>query len=263
MENDERREYNQKFVERLLARRPALKEKYQKALETEALTPRVSAEAVGGGIADSPVDVVNETIVKEERPVLFVNNDWIDTVNVSLDNARRGEGPHPPNSSAEAIVKPVMPLVGPASMFSGFPEVWISSALDGSSPPTSWLQTAMSPSSSPSRRGLNSSFHKVLQENQFRSRSTPCTNSTTSRQARSGFSVSRRCSTSKRPPVQTTSHSSGSTEGSTVPNEGTIAISEANLAMNDSVVTIGYPAKAPKRIIPDQNLMRGTLSGPI
>src|SRR4051794_29862749 len=109
MERD-KRDYNQKFVERFLARRPAARARYDKALEKEILTPRAQAEAVGG-IADSPVDVVNETIVNEERPVLFVKDNWIDTVDVSLDGEEAKElvGEL---SACRSVVEPVMPLIG-------------------------------------------------------------------------------------------------------------------------------------------------------
>lgn len=254
MENDDQREYNQKFVERLLARRPALKEKYQKALETEALTPRVSAEAVGGGIADSPVDVVNETIVKEERPVLFVNNDWIDIVNVSLDGDEARDLVAELNS-AEAIVKPVMSLIGRIDVF-GFP-----GSLDFVG--TGWFVAAdivvtnrhvaqliaqqegskfvfsRGVAGKPITVSLNTlhEFDDMAagQERIFGIKEVLYIEKATGPNDIAFVRVDRRIDGAK---------------------QGFIPISEANLPMNASVVTIGYPAKAPKRIIPDQNLMK-------
>ena len=118
MEGDEQRAYNDRFVKRLLARRPALQARYQKAVEAEALAPKVEAEAVGG-FTISPVDVVNETIVRDERPVLFVRNDWIDTINVSL-NGEEAKDLVTELNKARAILEPIMPLVGRIDVV-GFP----------------------------------------------------------------------------------------------------------------------------------------------
>jgi phosphatidylserine/phosphatidylglycerophosphate/cardiolipin synthase-like enzyme len=254
MENDERREYNRKFVERLLARRPALKEKYQKAVETEALTPRVSAEAVGGGIADSPVDVVNETIVKEERPVLFVNNDWIDTVNVSLDGDEARDLVAELNS-AEAVVKPVMPLVGRIDVF-GFPGSldfvgtgwFVAADIVVTNRHVAQLIAQQEGASFVFSRGvagkpISVSLNTVHefddlaagQDRIFGVKEVLYIEKTSGPNDIAFVRINRRIDGAR---------------------QGFIAISDANLAMNASVVTIGYPAKAPKRIIPDQNLMK-------
>lgn len=254
MEDDEQREYNQKFVERLLARRPALKEKYDKALETEALSPRVSVESVGGGMADSPVDVVNETIVKEERPVLFVNNDWIDLVNVSLDG-EEARDLVAELSNAEAVVKPVMPLIGRLDVF-GFP-----GSLDFVG--TGWFVAA-------DIVVTNRHVAQLIAQQEA---------------ARFVFSrgvAGKPISVSLNTVHEFDDLAAGEDrifsvkevlyiEKASGPNDiafvrvnrridggrpGFIAISDANLANNASVVTIGYPAKAPKRIIPDQDLMK-------
>ncbi|MDD1517595.1 MULTISPECIES: phospholipase D-like domain-containing protein [Bradyrhizobium] len=253
MERDEQREYNRKFVERLLARRPALKEKYQKAIETEALTPRVRAEAVGGGIADSPVDVVNETIVKEERPVLFINNDWIDMVNVSLDGDEARDLVAE-LSRAEAVVKPVIPLVGRIDVF-GFPgnlnfvgTGWFVAAdIVVTNRHVAQLIAQQEGARFVFSRGVAgkpisvslNTVHELDdlaagQERIFGVKEVLYIEKTTGSNDIAFIRVDRR------------------TDGA---KQSFIAISEANLAMNASVVTIGYPAKAPKRIIPDQSLM--------
>ncbi|MEY9419444.1 hypothetical protein ABIF69_005886 [Bradyrhizobium japonicum] len=80
MSDAARREYNKRFVERTLARRPAPREKYVKAVTTEAAKPGRTAEGVDFG--HSAVDVVCKAIVRGERPVLFVKDDWIEVKNV-------------------------------------------------------------------------------------------------------------------------------------------------------------------------------------
>ena len=96
----------------------------------------------------------------------------------------------------------------------------------------------------------------MLQENQFRSRSTPCTeldDLAAGRERIFGIKEVLYIEKTTGPNDIAFVRVDRRIDGA---RQGFIAISEANLAMNDSVVTIGYPAKAPKRIIPDQNLMK-------
>jgi len=253
MENDEQREYNQKFVERFLARRPGQKERYQKAVEAEALTPRLRAEGVGG-IADSPVDIVNETIVKEERPVLFVRNDWIDTVNVSLDGDEAKDLVAELRNS-RVVVEPIMPLVGRIDVL-GFP-----GNLDFVG--TGWFVAAdvvvtnrhvaqliaqqdgarfvfsRGVAGKPISASLNTAHEfddlSASQERIFDIKEVLYIEKTSDPNDIAFVRVARKIDGAR---------------------QGFITISEANLAVNASVVTIGYPAKAPKRIIPDQELMK-------
>src|SRR5262249_19672592 len=96
-----RRRYNEEFLRRLYARRPgarAAHETRQRQLTVE-LAPRRAApggaaeglveEGMPGGAGPS-FDQIQETIVKEERPVLFLQNDWINRTEVTLrgDEAR-------------------------------------------------------------------------------------------------------------------------------------------------------------------------------
>lgn len=251
MENEDRREFNQKFVERLLARRPALRERYQRIIAEEAVKPRIMAEGV---LAESPVDVVNETIVKEERPVLFVKDDWIDTVNVTLDGdeardlvAELG--------NARAVIAPVMPLVGRIDVV-GFP-----GNLDFVG--TGWFVAA-----------------DIVVTNRHVAQLI-------AQQQGGGFVFTRGVAGKPISASLNTLHEfddlatdQGRTfaikevlyiEKNDSPNDiafvriarridgarqGFISISEGNLAVDASVVTIGYPAKASRRVIPDQELMK-------
>ncbi|HEY0331018.1 MAG TPA: phospholipase D-like domain-containing protein [Rhodopseudomonas sp.] len=253
MENDEQRDYNRKFVERFLARRPAQRERYQKAIEAEALAPRVQAEAVGG-IAASPVDVVNETIVREQRPVLFVRNDWIDTVEVSLDGDEARDLVTDLNASRTAV-EPIMPLVGRIDVVD-FPgnldfvgTAWFVAAdivvtnrhvaqliaqQDGrrfvfsrgvaGKPISASLNTVHEFDDLAANQGRVFDVKQVLYIEK------------TSGPNDIAFIQVARTVDGARPAF--------------------IAICDSNLAVNAPVVTIGYPAKAPKRMIPDQAWMK-------
>src|SRR6266498_1406749 len=79
-----RKEHNEEFLQRLYARRPQAKAQYQKVEhEAAAKAPPagVAFEATAARAGAPPmtaIEAVRETIVKKERPVLFVKNDWID-----------------------------------------------------------------------------------------------------------------------------------------------------------------------------------------
>ena len=125
-----RKTYNEEFVRRLLARRPYLQDRYdervkeitnKRALEMvaeAAAMPKVQAEALG---IPSPtiVEMVNETIVFEERPVLFIKDDWIDTVNVTKKGVEAEELVAALEANRNAI-EPIMPLIGRIDVV-GFP----------------------------------------------------------------------------------------------------------------------------------------------
>src|SRR5215470_9112362 len=83
-----RKRHNEEFVRRLFARRPALQQQYEQLTRQAEAVPEVILEgAMRREGTDLPPptarDVVLETIVNQERPVLFLTNDWIDTGNVT------------------------------------------------------------------------------------------------------------------------------------------------------------------------------------
>jgi hypothetical protein len=252
MESDAQHEYNQKFVSRFLARKPEQRERYRKAIEAEAVTPQFQVEAATG-IALSPVDVVNETIVKEERPVLFVKNDWIDTVNVSL-NGDEAKELVTELTNARAVVEPIMPLIGRIDVI-GFP-----GNLDSLG--TGWFVAAdivvtnrhvaqliaqrdgarfiFSPgvAGRPISATLNTAHEfddlKAGQERIFALDEVLYIEKAGGPNDIAFIRVARKLDGTR---------------------QSFIAIRDSDLAVNSSVVTIGYPARAPKRIIPDQSLM--------
>lgn len=252
MENDGQREYNRKFVERLLARRPAMKAKYEKAIADEALKPRIMAEGVG--IAGSPVDVVNETIVRDERPVLFIKNDWIDTADAAVDGDEAKELVAGLGNS-RVLVEPIMPLVGRIDVV-GFP-----GSIDFVG--TGWFVAAdivvtnrhvaqliaqqqgaqfvfaRGVAGKPISASLNTlhEFDDVAagQERIFAIKDVLYIEKADGPNDIAFLRVAR------------------TVDGA---RQGFIAVNPVNPGVDAMVVTIGYPAKAPKRIIPDQELMR-------
>ncbi|WFT94417.1 phospholipase D-like domain-containing protein [Bradyrhizobium barranii] len=257
MESEERRDYNQRFVERLLARRPAFRQKYEEAIARQAAEPAMQAEGVateGMGIGLPPVDVVNETIVKEERPVLFVKDDWIDIVNVELDGEEARELVTELNN-ARVAVGPVMPLIGRIDVF-GFPGSldfigtgWFVAAdvvvtnrhvaqLIAQQQGASFVFTR-GVAGQPVSVSLNTlhEFDDVAagQARTFAIKDVLYIEKIDSPNDIAFLRVARRIDGAK---------------------PGFITVCDANLAADAPVVTIGYPAKAPKRIIPDQNLMK-------
>ena len=106
MDRKDRDRQNAEFVKRLLARRPHAKPDYEKRVDEARAIPRL--EGVGG---PSTTAIVNETIVRRERPVLFVKDDWLDTVHVTAF----GEEARDLISSLDAqraVMKPIIPLIG-------------------------------------------------------------------------------------------------------------------------------------------------------
>ena len=124
-----RKAHNEEFVQRLLARRPQMREKYNARLKeiasqqepqiiAESASTGAQAETLGLPLPTVP-EIVAESIVFEERPVLFVKNDWIDAVNVT----KKGEEAEELVKDLEtrrATIEPVMPLIGRIDVI-GFP----------------------------------------------------------------------------------------------------------------------------------------------
>jgi V8-like Glu-specific endopeptidase len=120
--DDERRRtarnrHNREFFNRLRDRRPhvaaeAIKRARRKAAtETVDLTEAVAGEGVASGAGAPFEEQLLETIVREERPVLFVQNDWVNKDEVTVKGIEAQElidGLDPHRERITAI----MPLVG-------------------------------------------------------------------------------------------------------------------------------------------------------
>lgn len=106
-----RRKANQQFVERLTVRRPETKDRQEK-LKAE-IAPKVARRrAADDDRANVRVmERVFETIVFEERPVLFVESDWVNKTEVTIIGSEAqalvdGLDQH------KGVLQPLIPLVG-------------------------------------------------------------------------------------------------------------------------------------------------------
>ena len=110
-----RKTHNEEFVRRLLARRPHAKGRYEQLVKENVPAPEATAMDLESAIQDaqpSPmVEAVLETIVSEERPVLFVKNDWIDTAD-ALIIGEEARALIADLDSKRDTMKPLMPLIG-------------------------------------------------------------------------------------------------------------------------------------------------------
>ena len=111
-----RNKFNEEFLRRLFARRPQARERYQRMLAQPAMSPEVMPESTF-----EPTDVprpraslpqmVAETIVREERPVLFVKDNWLDVENVTAIGEEARDLITSLNGERR-ILEPFMPLIG-------------------------------------------------------------------------------------------------------------------------------------------------------
>lgn len=133
MHEEHRRKHNEEFLRRLIARRPDLAAKYEPVLRansTEELpevalegldrvvrpAPRVALESTDGldlvvPPAPPALDIVLETIVNNQRPILFVADDRLDTNQVTI----KGEEARvlvDVMADADEWLREYMPLVG-------------------------------------------------------------------------------------------------------------------------------------------------------
>jgi PLD-like domain/Trypsin-like peptidase domain len=128
--NQSRKTHNEEFVQRLLARRPHLRQRYNERVKEIASkqAPEIVAEAAvmpplhAAALGMPPptvTELVAETIVFEERPVLFVKDDWIDTVNVTKKGVE-AEELVADLETRRATIGPMVPLIGRIDV-AGFP----------------------------------------------------------------------------------------------------------------------------------------------
>jgi phosphatidylserine/phosphatidylglycerophosphate/cardiolipin synthase-like enzyme len=118
-----RKAHNADFVRRLLARRPQAKGRVDQLVKESIPASAVATAALESavqGISSHPaIEVALETIVREERPVLFVKNDWIDVADATII----GEEAKTLVADLDAkrsTMQALMPLVGRVDI-EGFP----------------------------------------------------------------------------------------------------------------------------------------------
>ena len=111
---DARQQHNREFFERLCRRHPAAKdalERSAKELAAEWAKPLAEGAAASKVLAGAPEELALETIVRRERPVLFVQDDWINRVEVTVDGIEAQELIDRVEASRAAIA-PTIPLIG-------------------------------------------------------------------------------------------------------------------------------------------------------
>ena len=116
-----RRRHNEEFFQRFLQRRPqarATHEDLVKRISGDSKLVREMAVAVADARlnfaapeAPSVQELVLETIVRRERPVLFVQDDWINKSEVTADGEEAKELIAALDQSRDRLF-PLMPLIG-------------------------------------------------------------------------------------------------------------------------------------------------------
>src|SRR5262245_46005790 len=92
--NDARHRHNKEFFERLQERHPEAKASLERVTAEVAagLVQPLGEEAAAGGVPLGGSDeLALETLVRRERPVLFVQDDWINKVEVTIDGIEAQE----------------------------------------------------------------------------------------------------------------------------------------------------------------------------
>ncbi|HUR80342.1 MAG TPA: phospholipase D-like domain-containing protein [Thermoanaerobaculia bacterium] len=125
MHEEHRRKHNEEFIRRLIKRRPEL------APQLEYLLKRRTEEAAGmamegldtGAPPEPAVEIALETIVNDERPVLFVVNDRLDTNQVTIKGIEAQDLVGKMKTADEWLSK-LMPLVGRVDV-SNFPGEYV------------------------------------------------------------------------------------------------------------------------------------------
>src|SRR5262245_2268220 len=110
MRDKERDAYNAEFVARYLARQPKQKSAYQEMIDKRPAPAMALAMGRGQRVVP-PTAMVNETIVRRERPVLFVKDDWIDRDNVTILGVEAKQLVDELDARRE-VFRPLMPLIG-------------------------------------------------------------------------------------------------------------------------------------------------------
>lgn len=110
MNRQTRKSHNEKFLQRLLARRPQEREHYEALLRPSPTGAGTALEGVPGGAALTR-ELALEAIVDRERPVLFVRDGQFDTTEVTtLGNEATALVQQVKDASARLL--PVLPLIG-------------------------------------------------------------------------------------------------------------------------------------------------------
>ncbi|MGV6875324.1 phospholipase D-like domain-containing protein [Pseudochelatococcus sp. B33] len=252
-----RNRHNEEFLRRLFARRPQARTRYEpRLMQPEAAMMDFSAAAAAGDETEVPAPDARtfllETIVNEERPVLFVKDDWLDTDNVTAIGVEAEELIRALGDERR-VLEPRMPLIGRIDV-TNFP--------NGDFVGTGWLVDSDIVVTNRHVAGLiarwdgrrfafsrgiageliGSSFDTLHEFDDL-----------TADQSRAFAVTEVLYIEPDRGPDIAFLRVARRTDGTRLDR---IEVAAADLDENARVVVVGYPARAPKRVIPDQNLMQ-------
>jgi hypothetical protein len=252
-----RKTRNEEFVKRLLARRSEAASHYSAELASGRLESDAALESV---LEDEPGltgrDLMLETIVRKERPVLFVRDDWLDIKNVTTFGFEAEELVRDLNARRNTL-KPLMPLVGridvtsfPGAEFLG--TAWFVDAdIVVTNRHVAELIARWDGRRYAFSRGISGTITASVNTlHEF--------DDLTGDSARS-FAVEEVLYIERDPAVDIAFLKVRRRTDGARPDR--IAIAMADAAPDTSVVTVGYPARASKRVIPDQQLMEDLYRG--
>lgn len=245
---DARARHNAEFYERLRTRRP----KAEEALDE--LTKRITVEAVAPVAA---AEVALETLVRQERPVLFVQDDWINHKEVTIKGVEARELIDLVETN-QASLQPLIPLIGridvthfPGSDYLG----------------TGWF---IGPDIVVTNRHVASLIAR------WDGRRFVFRRGVASRAIEGALGTSHEFDDTQSDPARSFAVTEVLyIEGESGPDiaflrvrrrpDGTIpshiSIADTDAGDNVPVLVVGYPARAPKSVIPDQDLMQELFRG--
>ncbi|MER9187057.1 phospholipase D-like domain-containing protein [Mesorhizobium australicum] len=242
---------NEEFLQRLLARRPDAEARYRGMLDSAAAVPESALESTASDAAGpSGRETVLETIVRRERPVLFVTNDWLDLVNVRTFGLEAEELVND-LAARRDVLQPLMPLVGRIDVTS-FPGAefvgtgwFVATDIVVTNRHVAELIARWDGRRYAFSRGVGGTITASLNTlHEF--------DDLDGDEARS-FAVEQVLYIERDPAIDIAFLKvRRRTDGARLDR---IAIADADAVADTSVVTIGYPARASKRVIPDQQLM--------
>ncbi len=259
MHEEHRRKHNEEFIRRLIARRPELREKLEPLLSRRVEeAPGMALESLEIGAPPEPAfEIALETIVNDERPVLFVVDDRLDTNQVTIKGIE-AQDLVDKMKTADAWLRNFMPLVGRVDV-SNFPGEYVG---------TGWfvdeniVVTNRHVASLIARHDGRKFVFKLGVGN----RPINADVNTTHEFDDAGFDASRNFKVDE---VLYIEPDSGPNDiaflkvrrraSGVVPKS--IPVARTDVGAERLVCAIGYPARASRRVIPDQQLMNDLYLG--